>query len=119
MPSHTNTKHKQNKIKRSDLVDQLRQYQIQSKLDWASASFFSSNAKVSSSSRMDMMMFVVWELVILAFIVASAVSLYFTHLKLALILATITWLLLLCKKVTKQIKQNRKTKRMMMLPLSM
>ncbi|XP_076932261.1 uncharacterized protein LOC143597730 [Bidens hawaiensis] len=116
---------KQNKIKRSDLADQLREHQIRSKLDWTSLSFFSYNAKLSSSSssssssRMDMMIFVIWELVILAFVVSSVVSIYFTHLRLALILATIAWLLMLCMKVSKQVKLNRKTNRRMMLPLSM
>ncbi|XP_071696670.1 uncharacterized protein [Rutidosis leptorrhynchoides] len=111
---------KQNKIKRSDLAEQVREYQIRSKLDLASVSFFSSNAKSSSSlSRMDMVMFVIWELLILAFIVCSVVLLYFNHLKLTLTFATITWLLMLFMKVTKQVKLNKKTKRMMMLPLSM
>ncbi|KAJ0702150.1 hypothetical protein HanPI659440_Chr14g0526111 [Helianthus annuus] len=68
---------------------------------------------------MDMVMFVIWELLILAFIISSVVSLYLTHLRLTLILATVAWLLLLCMKVTKQFKLNRKTKRRMMLPLSM
>ncbi|KAJ9542046.1 hypothetical protein OSB04_028552 [Centaurea solstitialis] len=36
--------HKQNKIKRSDLVDQLRDHQVRSKFNWASVSYFSSNA---------------------------------------------------------------------------
>ncbi|KAJ0462809.1 hypothetical protein HanHA300_Chr14g0508221 [Helianthus annuus] len=50
MQLHSITMYKQNKIKRSDLVDQLREYQIRSKLDWASLSFFSYNTKLSSSS---------------------------------------------------------------------
>ncbi|KAJ0462810.1 hypothetical protein HanHA300_Chr14g0508231 [Helianthus annuus] len=68
---------------------------------------------------MDMVMFVIWEILILAFIISSVVSLYFTHLRLTLIFATVAWLLLLCMKVTKQVKLNSKTKRRMMLPLSM
>ncbi|KVI07738.1 hypothetical protein Ccrd_013904, partial [Cynara cardunculus var. scolymus] len=93
MSLNSTTMHKQNKIKRSDLVDQLRDHQVRSKYNWASVSYFSSNANLSSSySRMDMMMFVLWELLILAFIVSSA--------------------------VTKQAKLNRKNKRRMLLPLS-
>lgn len=38
------------KITRSNLVDQLREYQIRSKHDWASVSFFSSTSNLSSSS---------------------------------------------------------------------
>ncbi|KAL7614957.1 uncharacterized protein LOC111889520 [Lactuca sativa] len=112
--------HKPNKIKRSDLVDQLRDYQIRSKNDWASISFFTKTASLSyTSSRMDMMMFVIWELLILSFIVSSVVSLYLTQVKLAFILSTITSLLLLCMKVTKKVKLNMKKNRRMRLPLSM
>ncbi|KAI3745734.1 hypothetical protein L6452_08140 [Arctium lappa] len=121
MSLNSSSMHKQNKIKRSDLVDQLRDHQVRSKFNWASVSYFSSTANLSSSSysRMDMMMFVLWELLILAFIVSSAVSLYLTHWRLTLTLAIITLLLLLCLKVTKQAKLNKKNKRRMLLPLSM
>nr|XP_043634340.1 uncharacterized protein LOC122605454 [Erigeron canadensis] len=119
MSLHLSTLYKQNKIKRSDLVDQLREYQIRSNHNWASVSFISSNARIPSSSRMDMMLFVIWELLILSLIVSSAISLYFSHMSLTLILATVSWLLLLCMKVFKQVKLSKKTKQMMMLPLSM
>nr|XP_043609259.1 uncharacterized protein LOC122581155 [Erigeron canadensis] len=107
------------KITRSNLVDQLREYQVRSKHDWASVSFFSSTSNFSHSSRVDVVVFVLWELVILAFFVFSAVSLYFRHLRLGFVLATITLLLLLSMKVTKRIKLNQKKKRRMLLPLSM
>ncbi|XP_057974350.1 uncharacterized protein LOC131162170 isoform X2 [Malania oleifera] len=104
-------------ITRSNLADQLREYQIRSKHDWASVSFFSSTSNLTS--RVDVVVFVVWELIILAFLVFSAVSLYFRHMRLALILVCITMLLLLCMKITKQIRLARKRKRRMLLPLSM
>lgn len=69
--------------------------------------------------RVDVVLFVIWELVILAFFVFSAVSLYFRHLRLAFILVCITLLLLLCMKITKQVRLARKKKRRMLLPLSM
>ncbi|WZZ58223.1 hypothetical protein YC2023_058330 [Brassica napus] len=72
-------------ITRSNLAEQLREYQIRSKHDWASVSFFSSTSSFSSS-RVDVVVFVIWELVILAFLVFSAVSLYFKRLQLAFIL---------------------------------
>ncbi|CAD5313265.1 unnamed protein product [Arabidopsis thaliana] len=72
-------------ITRSNLAEQLREYQIRSKHDWASVSFFSSTSNFSSS-RVDVVVFVIWELVILAFFVFSAVSLYFKRLQLAFIL---------------------------------
>nr|GEX23258.1 NADH-ubiquinone oxidoreductase chain [Tanacetum cinerariifolium] len=44
----------------------LREYQIRSKHDWASVSFFSSTSNLSSnSSRVDVVVFVIWELAIL------------------------------------------------------
>lgn len=105
-------------ITRSKLAEQLREYQIRSKHDWASVSFFSSTSNLTSS-RVDVVIFVIWELVILAFLVFSAVSLYFRHLKLAFILVCVTLLLLLCMKIAKQVRSARKKKRRMLLPLSM
>ncbi|XP_030526840.1 uncharacterized protein LOC115738370 [Rhodamnia argentea] len=105
-------------ITRSNLAEQLREYQLRSKNDWASVSLFSSSSSFGSS-RVDVVVFVIWELVILAFLVFSAVSLYFRHMQLALILICITMLLLLCMKITKQIRLARKKKRRMLLPLSM
>lgn len=69
--------------------------------------------------RVDVVIFVIWELIILSFLVFSAVSLYFRHMQLAFILVCITLLLLLCMKVTKQVRLARKKKRRMLLPLSM
>ncbi|XP_022772590.1 uncharacterized protein LOC111315260 [Durio zibethinus] len=105
-------------ITRSNLAEQLREYQIRSKHDWASVSFFSSTSNLTSS-RVDVVVFVIWELVILAFLVFSAVSLYLRHMQLAFILVCITMVLLLCMKITKQVRLARKKKRRMLLPLSM
>ncbi|OAY22546.1 uncharacterized protein LOC110606587 [Manihot esculenta] len=105
-------------ITRSNLAEQLREYQIRSKHDWASVSFFSSTSNLTSS-RMDVLVFMIWELIILAFLVFSAVSLYFRRMRLAFILVCVTMLLLLCMKITKQVRLARKKKRRMLLPLSM
>ncbi|CAM8919081.1 unnamed protein product [Rhodiola kirilowii] len=105
-------------ITRSNLAEQLREYQIRSKHDWASVSFFSSTSNLSSS-RVDVVVFVIWELVILAFLVLSAVSLYFRHIRLAMILVCVTMLLLSCMKITKHVRLARKKRRRMLLPLSM
>lgn len=104
-------------ITRHNLAEQLREYQIRSKHDWATASFFSSTT--SYTSRVDVVIFVIWELVILALLVFSAVSLYLRHIRLAFILICITLPLFVCMKVTKQIRLARKKKRRMLLPLSM
>lgn len=69
--------------------------------------------------RMDVLVFMIWELIILAFLVFSAVSLYFRRMRLAFILVCVTMLLLLCMKITKQVRLARKKKRRMLLPLSM
>ncbi|XP_027902928.1 uncharacterized protein LOC114163066 [Vigna unguiculata] len=106
-------------ITRSNLAEQLREYQIRSKHDWASVSFFSSTSSNITTSRVDVVVFVIWELIILAFLVFSVVSLYFKHIQLAFILVCITILLLLCMKITKQVRLARKKKRRMLLPLSM
>ncbi|EYU17534.1 hypothetical protein ABFS82_03G078200 [Erythranthe guttata] len=105
-------------ITRSKLAEQLREYQIRSKHDWASVSFFSSSSNLASS-RVDTAIFVIWELVVLALFVFSAVSLYFRHIRLAVLLLSIALLLLLCMRVTKQVKLARKKQRRMLLPLSM
>ncbi|CAL5383379.1 unnamed protein product [Camellia sinensis] len=105
-------------ITRSNLAEQLREYQIRSKYDWASVSIFSSTSNLSHS-RVDVVIFVIWELVILASLVFSAVSLYVRHIKLAFILVCITLLLFVCMKITKQVRLARKKKRRMLLPLSM
>ncbi|KAL7117642.1 hypothetical protein ACP275_03G084600 [Erythranthe tilingii] len=105
-------------ITRSKLAEQLREYQIRSKHDWASVSFFSSSSNLASS-RVDTAIFVIWELVILALFVFSAVSLYFRHIRLTVLLLSIALLLLLCMRVTKQVKLARKKQRRMLLPLSM
>ncbi|KAL1533127.1 hypothetical protein AAHA92_33056 [Salvia divinorum] len=70
-------------ITRSKLAEQLREYQTRSKHDWASFSLFSSTSNLASS-RVDVAIFVIWELVILAFVVFSIVSLYYRHSRLAL-----------------------------------
>ncbi|XP_074263865.1 uncharacterized protein LOC141586510 [Silene latifolia] len=104
-------------ITRHNLAEQLREYQIRSKHDWTSPSFFSSSSQFTS--RVDIAIFVIWELVIVAFLVFSGVSLYFRHVRLAFILICVTLLLLLCMKITKQVRLARKKKRRMLLPLSM
>ncbi|KAL3372321.1 hypothetical protein AABB24_008732 [Solanum stoloniferum] len=107
-------------ITRSNLAEQLREYQIRSKHDWASVSFFSSTSNLTSTaSRADVVMFVICELVILTLLVFSVVSLYFTHLKLAFILVSSSLLLLVCVTIAKQVTEARKKKRRMLLPLSM
>ncbi|KAJ8648050.1 hypothetical protein MRB53_001073 [Persea americana] len=106
-------------ITRSNLAEQLREYQIRSKYDWASVSFLSSTANLTSSSRVDVVISVIWEILILASLVFSAISLYLRYKRLAFVLICITILLLVCLKIMKQVRLARKRKRRMLLPLSM
>ncbi|MCE0480608.1 hypothetical protein HAX54_037627 [Datura stramonium] len=107
-------------ITRSNLAEQLREYQVRSKHDWASVSFFSSTSNLTSTAtRADVVMFVICELIILALLVFSVVSLYFRHLKVAFILVIVSLLLLVCVTIAKQVTEARKKKRRMLLPLSM
>ncbi|KAJ8477509.1 hypothetical protein OPV22_021236 [Ensete ventricosum] len=104
-------------ITRSNLAEQLREYQTRSKHEWATASFFSSTSS-HASSRVDAV-FVIWEMLMFALLVLAGVALYLRYMKLAFLLICVTALVLVCMKVTKQIRQNRKSKRKMLLPLSM
>ncbi|CAL9126736.1 unnamed protein product [Musa textilis] len=106
-------------ITRSNLVEQLREYQMRPKYEWATVSFFSSSYAASdASARVDVIL-VIWELLMFAFLVFSGVALYFRYMKLVFLLMCLTTLMLVCMKITKQVGQNRKSKRRMLLPLSM
>ncbi|XP_074581045.1 uncharacterized protein LOC141837565 [Curcuma longa] len=104
-------------ITRSNLAEQLREYQVRSKHEWATLSFFSSTA-TNTSSWVDVIL-VVWELSMFASLIFSGVALFFRYIKVALVLISLTFLMLLCIKVTKQARKNRKMRRKMLLPLSM
>ncbi|WOL18181.1 hypothetical protein Cni_G26974 [Canna indica] len=105
-------------ITRSNLAEQLKESQTRSKHDWATVSFFASASSSNASSRVDVVL-VLWELLMFALLVFSGVALYFRHMKLAFLLICITAFMLVCMKITKQVRQNRKSKRRMLLPLSM
>ncbi|OAY70962.1 uncharacterized protein LOC109727011 [Ananas comosus] len=103
-------------ITRSNLAEQLREYQIRSKHEWATLSYFASTA--SSSSRVDVVL-VLWELLMFAFFVFSGVALYFRYMRVAFFLVCVTAVILVCMKIAKKVRQNRRSKRRMLLPLSM
>ncbi|XP_039138279.1 uncharacterized protein LOC120275658 [Dioscorea cayenensis subsp. rotundata] len=103
-------------ITRSNLAEQLKEYQIRSKNEWASLSFFSSTSNISS--RMEVIS-VIWELLTLALIVLSAVSLYFGYIRVTFFLVFVAILIFIFAKIAKEVRQSRKSKRRMLLPLSM
>ncbi|XP_019701867.1 uncharacterized protein [Elaeis guineensis] len=86
-------------ITRSNLAEQLREYQIRSQHAWASAAFFSSTSNVPSRVGV---ISIIWELLIFAFLVLSAVFLYFRHMRLAFVLICVTTVILVCMRITKQ-----------------
>ncbi|KAF3633506.1 putative serine/threonine-protein kinase-like [Capsicum annuum] len=87
----------------------------------ALSSISSRNSLVLNNiaTRADVVIFVICELIILALLVFSVVSLYFSHLKLAFILVTGSLLLHVCVTLAKQVTEARMKKRRMLLPLSM
>ncbi|CAA6673538.1 unnamed protein product [Spirodela intermedia] len=104
-------------ITRSNLAEQLREYQIRSKNDWASFSFFSSTANIPS--RADVVISVLLELWIFALLIFSGISLYLRYMRVAFLLICAATLLFVFMRVVKRVRQNRKSKRRMLLPLSM
>ncbi|XP_074590772.1 uncharacterized protein LOC141846633 [Curcuma longa] len=102
-------------ITRSNLAEQLREYQVRSTHEWAIVSFFTSSRH---ERRVDVIL-VIWELLMFAFVVFSGVALYFRYMKVALALMFLTFVMLVGMRVTRQVRRNRKMKRKMLLPLSM
>ncbi|URE14849.1 hypothetical protein MUK42_10918 [Musa troglodytarum] len=96
---------------RSILAEQLKEYQIPFRSDWPTAS---SN----SSSRVDVI-FAIWEVLMFACLVFTGVSLYFRYMRLAFLLICVTIIILVCMRITNKVRQNRKSTRRMLLPLSM
>ncbi|KAG6529724.1 hypothetical protein ZIOFF_011938 [Zingiber officinale] len=121
-------------ITRSNLAEQLREYQARSTHEWAIVSFFTSSRYMVTlkgspidvlhcilhrhERRVDVIL-VMWELLMFALIVFSGVALYFRYMKVALALMFLTFVMLVGMRVTRQVRRNRKMKRKMLLPLSM
>ncbi|KAG6526431.1 uncharacterized protein LOC122047636 [Zingiber officinale] len=99
-------------MSRSNLSEQLN--------DWPPSAFSSSvfSPASSSSSRVDVVL-VMWDILMFACLVFTGVSLYFRYLKFAFFLLLVTIVFLICMKITKQVRQNRKSMRRLLLPLSM
>jgi hypothetical protein len=62
---------------------------------------------------------VILELLMLALLIFSGVSLYSKHIRLAFFFICITGIILVCTRIAKKIRQDREWKRRMLLPLSM
>ncbi|XP_078446320.1 uncharacterized protein LOC144715260 [Wolffia australiana] len=105
-------------ITRSNLAEQLREYQIRSKHDWASFSFFSSTA-ATAPSKSDVVISVLLELWMFAFLIFSGISYYLGYIWASFFLLCGAVLVYAAMRVVKRVRQNRKSKRRMLLPLSM
>ncbi|RRT55763.1 hypothetical protein BHE74_00037428 [Ensete ventricosum] len=53
-----------------------------------------------------------------ACLVFAGVSLYFRYMRLAFLLICVTIIILVCMRITNKVRQNRKSTRRMLLPLS-
>ncbi|XP_078161909.1 uncharacterized protein LOC144557238 [Carex rostrata] len=103
-------------ITRSNLAEQLREYQIRSKHQWATVAFLSSTS--NSTSRGDTTILLL-KRCMFSSLVFSGVAFYFQYTRLALSLICMIFIILTCMRVTKKMRQNRKYKQRMLLPLSM
>ncbi|KAJ3692841.1 hypothetical protein LUZ60_011936 [Juncus effusus] len=101
------------------MAEQLKEYgyKIRPRHEWLHVASFASSSP-SPSSRGDVLL-VILELLMLAFLIFSGVSLYFKHMKLAFLFICITALILICMRISKQVRENREWRRRMLLPLSM
>lgn len=59
------------------------------------------------------------ELWIFALLIFSGISLYLRYMRVAFLLICAAAFLFVCMRVVKRVRQNRKSKRRMLLPLSM
>nr|KAJ0207790.1 hypothetical protein LSAT_V11C500243650 [Lactuca sativa] len=146
MLSRSNSTHQEKKITRSNLVEQLREYQIRTKHDWASVSLFtpSSNLYTSRKLKIDIY-FTLLQILLLSNIPKeveedNGITLvlndpYITHIggcggfcnmgtcdscifRVSLYFRQLK-LALVLGSVTKHVKLAHKKKRRMLLPLSM
>lgn len=104
-------------ITRSNLAEQLRDYQIRSQHKWAPLTFFSSTTQITSGS--DAAKAGLWALLFLALLIFSFIALYLRYQWLAFTFVCLAILLPICLKIVRQTTLARKRRRRMLLPLSM
>eukprot|EP00250_Pteridium_aquilinum_P033755 c621_g1_i1 orf=313-630(-) len=104
-------------ITRSNLAEQLRDYQLRSQQNWATLTFFSSTANIST--RGDAARAGLTGLLFLLLLVVSLLAFYLRHNRLAGFFLLSDLLLLICLKFIRHRKLARRRQRRMLLPLSM
>lgn len=104
-------------ITRSNLAEQLRDYQVRSQHKWAPLTLFSSTTQITSGS--DAAKAGLWALLFLALLIFSFIALYLRYAWLGFTFVCLAILLPICLKIVRQTKLARKRRRRMLLPLSM
>lgn len=104
-------------ITRSNLAEQLRDYQLRSQQNWASLSFFSSTANITT--RGDAARAGLLGLLFLLLLVVSFLAFYLRHARLAGFFLLMAILIPTCLKIIRQRKLAKRRQRRMLLPLSM
>lgn len=104
-------------ITRSNLAEQLRDYQVRSQHKWAPLTLCSSTTQITSGS--DAAKAGLWALLFLALLIFSFIALYLRYTWLGFTFVCLAILLPICLKIVRQTKLARKRRRRMLLPLSM
>jgi len=115
--SYKDRKQRDSMITRSNLAEQLRDYQIRSQHNWASLSFFSSTGQIAS--RDDAARARLWLFLFFVLLISSFIALYLRYTLPAVSFACFAILLPICLKIIRHFKLARKRQRRMLLPLSM
>ncbi|KAH7438047.1 hypothetical protein KP509_05G103000 [Ceratopteris richardii] len=104
-------------ITRANLAEQLRDYQLRSQQNWATLTFFSATANIST--RADAAWAIFMSLVFFLLVVSGCITFYLGHSGIAASFLLMAMLLLVCLKVIRHKRLARKRQRRMLLPLSM
>lgn len=99
-------------ITRSNLADQLREYQVRSQHNWASLSFFSSTGQIAS--RSDSTRACLWLFLFFVLLISSFIALYLRYTWPAVGFVCFAILLPICLKIIRHFKLARKRQRRML-----
>lgn len=99
-------------ITRSNLADQLREYQVRSQHNWASLSFFSSTGQIAS--RSDSTRARLWLFLFFVLLIFSFIALYLRYTWPAVGFVCFAIFLPICLKIIRHFKLARKRQRRML-----
>ncbi|KAI5064402.1 hypothetical protein GOP47_0021072 [Adiantum capillus-veneris] len=104
-------------ITRANLAEQLRDYQLRSQQNWASLSFFSSTANIST--RGDAAWAGLMGLLFLLLLIVTFTAFHLRYNKIAACFLLMAMLLLISLKIIRHKRLAKRRQRRMLLPLSM